>query len=169
MGDLLAFQYQYPYSMTSLLTNTVLWQEGEERLHHLLRVPHGDNPTAPYLSPTAASLVQQSPLLALGTLDSQGRPWSTIWGGTVGFATPVAYSLIEVDSKYDPVVQALLTGNQTDTYTGKMISGLAVDLENRRRLKLYGRMVKGSLSDGDAGQAQLVVTLKRALRTARNT
>lgn len=162
MGGLLAFQYlQSPYSMTSLLTNTVPWHEGEERLHHLLRVPHGDNPTAPYLSARAASLVQQSPLLALGTLDSQGRPWSTIWGGTAGFAMPVAESLIglqtQVDTKYDPVVQALLTGNQTDAYTGKMVSGLAIDLENRRRVKLYGRMVKGSLSDGDEGQAQAQV------------
>jgi hypothetical protein len=34
-----------------------------------------------------------------------------------------------------------------------MVSGLAIDLENRRRVKLYGRMVKGSLSDGDEGQA----------------
>ncbi|KAJ5478966.1 hypothetical protein N7530_004475 [Penicillium desertorum] len=158
--------------MTSLLTNTVPWHEGEERLHHLLRVPHGDNPTAPYLSARAASLVQQSPLLALGTLDSQGRPWSTIWGGTAGFATPVAESLIglqtQVDTKYDPVVQALLTGNQTDAYTGKMVSGLAIDLENRRRVKLhgrmvYGRMVNGSLSDGDEGQAQVVVHIEGSL------
>ncbi|KAJ6128801.1 hypothetical protein N7471_010018 [Penicillium samsonianum] len=153
--------------MTSLLTNTVSWHEGEERLHHLLRVPHGDNPTAPYLSSRAAYLVEQSPLLALGTLDSQGRPWSTIWGGTAGFATPVAESLIglqtQVDSKYDPVVQALLTGNQTDADIGKMVSGLAVDLENRRRVKLYGRMVTGSLSDGDAGQAQMVVHIEESL------
>ncbi|KAJ5513354.1 Riboflavin synthase-like beta-barrel [Penicillium fimorum] len=153
--------------MASLITNTVPWHEGEEKLHHWLRVPHGDNPTAPYLSPRAASLVQQSPLLALGTLDSQGRPWSTIWGGTAGFATPVAESLIDlrtqVDSKYDPVVQALLTDNQTDAYTGKMVSGLAVDLENRRRVKLYGRMVTGSLSHGDAGEAQLVVHIEESL------
>lgn len=153
--------------MTSLLTNTVPWHEGEEKLHQWLRVPHGSNPTSPFLSPRAASLVQQCPILALGTLDYQGRPWSTIWGGTAGFATPVSESLIglqtQVDSKYDPVVQALLTGNQTEAYKGKMVSGLAVDLENRRRVKLYGRMVTGSLSDGDAGQAQLVVHIEESL------
>ncbi|KAJ5959491.1 Riboflavin synthase-like beta-barrel [Penicillium vulpinum] len=153
--------------MTSLVTNTVPWHEGEERLHHWLRVPHGDNPGVPYLSTRAAFLVQQCPLVALGTLDSQGRPWSTIWGGKVGFAKPVAESLIDlrtqVDSKYDPVVQALLTGNKTDAYTGKMVSGLAIDLENRRRVKLYGRMVAGSLSDRDAGQAQLVVHIEESL------
>ncbi|CAI7635128.1 unnamed protein product [Penicillium glandicola] len=153
--------------MTSLLTNTVPWHEGEEKLHHWLRVPHRDNPTAPYLSPRAASFLEESPLLALGTLDSQGRPWSTIWGGTAGFAAPVAESLIrlqtQVDSKYDPVVQALLTSNQTDPYTEKMVGGLAIDLENRRRVKLYGRMVAGSLSDEDAGQAQLVVHIEESL------
>ncbi|KAJ5189407.1 Riboflavin synthase-like beta-barrel [Penicillium cf. griseofulvum] len=153
--------------MASLLTNTVPWHEGEKKLHDWLQVPHSDNPTTPYLSPRAAFLVQQSPLLALGTLDTQGRPWSTIWGGTAGFATPVAESLIElraqVDSKYDPVVQALLTGNQTDAYIGKMVSGLAIDLENRQRVKLYGRMVAGSLSDGDTGNAQLVVRIEESL------
>ncbi|KAJ5164330.1 Riboflavin synthase-like beta-barrel [Penicillium coprophilum] len=153
--------------MTSLVTSTVPWHEGEEKLHHWLKVPHGDNPTTPYLSPRAASLVQECPLLALGTLDSQGRPWSTIWGGTAGFAMPVAESLVDlraqVDGRYDPVVQALLTGNQTHAYTGKMVSGLAIDLENRRRVKLYGRMVAGSLSDGDAGEAQLVVHIEESL------
>ncbi|KAJ5417999.1 uncharacterized protein N7487_001549 [Penicillium crustosum] len=42
--------------MTSLLTNTVPWNQGEEKLHHRLRVPHCDNQTALYLSPRAASL-----------------------------------------------------------------------------------------------------------------
>ncbi|KAJ5856281.1 Riboflavin synthase-like beta-barrel [Penicillium soppii] len=158
--------------MATILTNTVSWHHGEEEIHRLLRAPHGENPTVPYLSPGAGFLVQQAPLLALGTLDSEGRPWSTIWGGTEGFAGPVAESSIglrtQVDTKYDPVVQALL-GNWTDDHSdsdlgiGKMVSGLAIDLEHRRRVKLYGRMVAGSLSDTDPGQAQLIVHIEESL------
>jgi NAD(P)H-flavin reductase len=153
--------------MASILTTTVPWHKGEEKVHHLLNAPHGDNPTSPYLSPRAAFLVQKCPLLALGALDSQGRPWSTIWGGTAGFAEPVAKSQIKlqtpVDSNYDPVVQALWVNKHTDKYRGKMISALAVDLENRQRVKLYGTMVGGSLSDSDTGQAQLVVHIDESL------
>ncbi|KAJ5467214.1 Riboflavin synthase-like beta-barrel [Penicillium sp. IBT 31633x] len=154
--------------MASILSDTVPWHEGEERLHNLLRVPHSDNPTVPYLSPRAAFLVREAPLIALGILDSQGRPWSTVWGGAAGFAEPVSESSsiglrTQVDSKYDPVVQALLSANHTTESAGKMISGLAVDLENRRRVKLYGRIVAGSLSDGDEGQAQLVVHIQESL------
>ncbi|KAJ5773173.1 hypothetical protein N7457_008069 [Penicillium paradoxum] len=166
--DLISSQFTpFMSSMASILTNTVPWHKGEEQLHHLLRAPHGENPTTPYLSQRAAFLVQEAPLLALGTLDSQGRPWSTIWGGTAGFAEPATESSLiglrtQVDSKYDPVVRALLA-NRTDQYPGKMVSGLAIDLEHRRRVKLYGRMVAGSLSDTDAGQAKLIVHIEESL------
>ncbi|QQK42546.1 Oxidoreductase, FAD-binding, putative [Penicillium digitatum] len=169
MGTLIVSQLNnFPsYSMPSFLTNTLPWHEGEKKLHHLLQVPYFDNPATPYLSPRAEFLVQQSQLLAVGTVDSQGRPWSTIWGGTAGFITPLAESRIglqtQVDSQYDPVVQALLTGNQTDAYAGKLLSGLAIDLEDRRRVKLCGRMVTGSLSDVDPGEAQLVVHIEESM------
>ncbi|KAJ5129561.1 Riboflavin synthase-like beta-barrel [Penicillium bovifimosum] len=153
--------------MASLLTTKVPWHQGEEKLHHLLKAPHGNNPTIPYLSPPAAFLVQQCPLIALGALDSQGRPWSTLWGGTAGFANPAPESQIKlqtpVDSKYDPVVQALWVDQHTDKYRGRMVSALAIDLEKRRRVKLYGTMVGGSLSDGDTGHAQLVVHIDESL------
>lgn len=155
--------------MASLLTKTVPWHEGEEKVQRLLQVPERDNPTTPYLSPGAGFLVQQAPLLALGTLDSEGRPWSTIWGGTEGFAAPVAESSIglrtQIDTKYDPVAQTLL-GNwddQHDNYLGKMVSGLAIDLEHRKRVKLYGRMESGSMSHTDPGQAQLVVHIEESM------
>lgn len=155
--------------MASLLTKTVPWHEGEEKVQRLLHVPQRDNPTTPYLSPGAGFLVQQAPLLALGTLDFEGRPWSTVWGGTEGFAAPVAESSIglrtQIDTKYDPVAQALL-GNwddHSDNYLGKMVSGLAIDLEHRRRVKLYGRMESGSMSHADSGQAQLVVHIEESM------
>jgi len=46
-----------------------------------------------------------------------------------------------------------------------MIGGLAIDLETRRRVKLYGRMVAGALSatEKDIGEVQLVVKIEQSL------
>ncbi|KAF3003240.1 hypothetical protein E8E15_000326 [Penicillium rubens] len=113
--------------------------QGEEKLHHRLRVPHGDNQTAPYLSLRAASLIKQSPLLALGILDSR-RP-----------------AMVKDMGQHSGLCNASCRIANRTLGTDKMISGRAADLKNRRRVKLYGRMVTGSLSNGDAEQAQLIV------------
>lgn len=162
--------------MAFVVAGGVPWNDGEQRMHNLMRVPEADNPSVPTLSPGAAYLTQQAPLLALGTLDKDGRPWTTIWGGKPGFAGQFAQSTIGirslVDTTYDPVVQALLGGNADGELVkaeggGKMVSGLAIDLEHRRRVKLYGRMVAGALeglgSTGDFGQAQLAVNIEQSL------
>lgn len=159
--------------MPLIINGPMPWHDGEERMHHLLEVPDVDNPSVPYLSPRAGDLLQRAPLVALGTLDAEGRPWTTLWGGQAGFAGPVAESIIGlralVDSKGDPVVKELL-GNQNGTINEnmfqpaeRMVSGLAIDLENRLRVKLFGRMLAGSLNDGDVAQAQLVVKIEESL------
>jgi len=147
---------------------------GEQEMHKLLNIVERDNPTSPYLAPYAANILSRSPLIALGTLDDQGRPWSTVWGGELGFAQPFAASLIGVEStvaSYDPVLEAISQGKaegeifQGNETTGMMISGLAVDLEHRRRVKLFGRLVGGTLSavqDG-AEQVHLVVKIEQSL------
>lgn len=150
------------------------WHPGEEEIHKLLRVPDQDNPTSPYLTPSAARTLQRSPLLAVGTLDAAGRPWSTLWGGEAGFSRAVAQSIIgvraTVDRKHDPVIVILL-GDKADGEVvkeegpGRMVSGLGIDLETRSRVKLYGRMVAGALAatEGDVGEAQLVVKIEQSL------
>ncbi|KAJ5717784.1 hypothetical protein N7488_003430 [Penicillium malachiteum] len=151
--------------MTSILMDTMQWHDGEQRMQRLLHVPPHDNPSVPYLSTRAADFLQRAPLVALGTLDKEGRPWSTIWGGQAGFAGPIAESIIglraQVDTKYDPVFSELFAGRPSGLIADNpMVSGLAIDLENRRRVKLFGHMVAGSRSDGDVGQAQLVVKIE---------
>ena len=49
--------------------------------------------------------------------------------------------------------------------TGKMVGGLAIDLETRRRVKLYGRMVAGALAatEEGVGEVQLVVKIEQSL------
>ncbi|KAI9878708.1 MAG: hypothetical protein M1830_010752 [Pleopsidium flavum] len=140
-----------------------------------------ENPTSPFLTPGAAYMLQYSPLLALGTLDKEGKPWTTIWGGEPGFSRPIAHSIIGiktlVDRKNDPVVETLLGASDDgevirEESKGRMVSGLAIDLASRRRVKLAGRMVAGALGqlggEGEVdesakGEMQLVVKIEQSL------
>ncbi|KAJ5671809.1 Riboflavin synthase-like beta-barrel [Penicillium longicatenatum] len=159
--------------MPLIINGPMPWHDGEETVHHLLKVPDVDNPSVPFLSPRAGDFLQRAPLVALGTLDAEGRPWSTLWGGQAGFAGPIAESIIGlralVDTKGDPVVKELLgnhngrTSENVSLPAEKMVSGLAIDLENRLRVKLFGRMMAGSLNNGDVAQAQLVVKIEESL------
>ncbi|KAH7397784.1 oxidoreductase-like protein [Cadophora sp. MPI-SDFR-AT-0126] len=150
------------------------WHAGEQEMHKLLRVPVQDNPTQPYLTPQASNSLIRSPLIALGTLDEEGRPWTTLWGGEAGFARAIAQGIIgvrtTVDREYDPVLKVLL-GDKADGEvvqvqgTGKMVSGLTINLETRKRVKLYGRMVAGALAatEEGIGEVQLVVKIEQSL------
>ncbi|EOD47182.1 putative oxidoreductase protein [Neofusicoccum parvum UCRNP2] len=57
------------------------WTDGERTMQDLLRVPPDDNPTSSFLTPQAAAMLTRAPLLALGAVDADGRPWATVWGG----------------------------------------------------------------------------------------
>jgi hypothetical protein len=140
--------------MATVLAGTLPWHDGEKKMHSLLKVPLTDNPTVPYLYPGAAFLVQRSPLMALGTIDQDGRPWATVWGGEAGFAAPTSQTTIDintpVDSQYDPVAELLLGNSKDENFvfaetSGNPVAGLAIDLENRRRVKLHGRKIAGLL------------------------
>lgn len=160
--------------MTSFHAADQQWHSGEEQMHKLLRVPENDNPTSPFLSPYASRILVRSPLVAVGTLDAAGRPWTSLWGGETGFSQPIGQSIIgvrtTVDRKFDPVIGILL-GDKADGEVvkedgpGRMIGGLGIDLESRNRVKLYGRMIAGALNatEGDAGEAQMIVRIEQSL------
>jgi ferredoxin-NADP reductase len=125
-------------------------------MHSILRLPPQDNPTSTMLTPQASFLLQKGALLALGTLDDQSRPWTTLWGGSPGFSEPLGEGFIGtrtlVDSTNDPVVQALV-GSAKDGEMlqpkdgGKMLAGLAIDLMTRKRVKIAGKMIAGTVRD----------------------
>ncbi|KAN0120041.1 oxidoreductase-like protein [Hyaloscypha variabilis] len=160
--------------MAAIIEAETQWHRGEEEMHEWLQVPHRDNPTQPGLSAHAARLLISSPLVAVGTLDSEDRPWTTIWGGEAGCSQPVAQSIIgmkaTVDRTYDPVLRTLL-GEKADGEVvraegaGKVVSGLGIDLESRNRVKLAGRMIAGALvaTAPDIGDVQLVVKIEQSL------
>ncbi|KAI1932584.1 hypothetical protein LOZ65_000573 [Ophidiomyces ophidiicola] len=162
-----------------VVAGSIPWHEGEKKLHTLMRVPYEDNPTVSGLRPGGGYFVQTTPLIAIGTLDKDGLPWTTVLGGLAGFAGEIAPSIVAlrntVDKAYDPVLEALLNGKCDGELVkfddaGGLMAALPIDLENRRRLKLMGRMVVACLNKIDqegisenAGAAQLVFKVTESL------
>lgn len=158
------------------------WHEGEKKIHKLAKVDVGEvNPTSDFLAPRAAYIVQRYTLLALGTLDDDDRPWCTLWGGDPPYVQPVAKSVLgiktTIDASYDPVAQALFRGRTDgeiirEEGAGRMISGLSIELMDRSRWKLAGRMIAGALDTkeeeevadvGKSGEVQLVWKIEQSL------
>ncbi|ELR04925.1 hypothetical protein GMDG_00183 [Pseudogymnoascus destructans 20631-21] len=154
------------------------FHEGETSLHHTLHIPDRDNPTQPFLSPFAASVLKRSPLIALGALDEQGRPWTTLWGGEPAFARSIAPSVIAIKSSiartHDPVMEILLGAATPGEVVqggekGALMSGLAIDLESRLRAKFAGRMIAGALQEPekDSGAAEVQLATVPNTSTAK--
>ena len=170
-----------PFPIMAYIMTEQPWHEGEIKMHQLMKVPHRDNPNSPFLVPRAGQLMPRAPLIVVGTLDNEGRPWTTAWGGEPGMARPVAESIVGirnlVDGKYDPVVETLLGGKPDGEIVreegdGRLVSGLTIDLETRNRIKLMGKRIAGALArvndDVDVqvagtSQLQLVVKIEQSL------
>jgi hypothetical protein len=139
--------------MTAIITP---WHQGEVAVHDLLKVPTKGNPTAAGFPTRYEERLLQSPIVAVGTLDDQGRPWTTIWGGQRGFAQRIAEDVISlnsaVDMSADPVFEALWADQPRSGVIqgrGRPMSGLTVDLETRDRIKIVSsRMIAGAVEDG---------------------
>jgi len=157
------------------------WHDGEEQMHYLLGVPRDlDNPTVPGLNYYAHTLLPQAPLIAIGTLDAENRPWTTILGGSPGLSQALNQTIIgiktPVDYEFDPVVEAIF-GKKPDGSivreegNGKMISALTIDLMKRKRVKLYGRLMAGGVTpapkeeddEPDQKLLQLVLRIDQSL------
>ena len=151
-------------------------------MHKKLHVPHQENPTSPFLTPYAARLLLLVPLLALGTLDDEGRPWTTLLGGEAGFARPLGQSVMGirnlVDPKFDPVIDRLLSNHDIGESEGqknkhRAVAALGIDLATRSRVKLAGDMVAGALDQlggndsakdhEKATEAQMLIKIDRSL------
>ena len=173
--------------MTTVHAGDLGWHAGEQKMHAMMGVTASisENPTSPFLTPGGAYLVQVAPLLVVGTLDDEDQPWTTIWGGEPGFARSLGSSIIGmrtlVDREFDPVVRALFRGKSNGEVvkaegSGRALSGLSIDLATRRRVKLAGRMVAGSLGlaeiepgkQSNVGEMQLVVNIESSLGTVEH-
>lgn len=129
------------------------WHEGEQRMQTLLRVPYQENPTSAGLSFNGLQTVTVSPLLVLGTLDDDLRPWTSIMhvGGRPIVSTRGGQSVVNVDATVDqgndPVVELLSIDryNNGEATVGRpvkhAVSALAIDLMTRSRVKLTGKLI----------------------------
>lgn len=147
-------------------------------MQKLLHVPYQENPTSPFLTPHAGRLLPQVPLLALGTLDDAGRPWTTLLGGEAGFVRSLGQSIVGiktlVDPVHDPVIDILLRGKdegqaQEHEKNDPIVSALGIDLATRSRVKLAGKLVAGALGQtltqlgGKSTEAQIVIKVEQSL------
>lgn len=155
------------------------WHEGEQQMQNLLHVPPRENPTSQGLAAYCLRMLHISPLLALGTLDEDGRPWTTLLGGEPGFARSLGRSVIgiktTVDSKHDPVLRLLIDGQRiSQTSHGStsqpLVSGLAINLATRDRVKLSGTMVAGAFMgleedehDDRVSELQMAIRIEQSL------
>ncbi|KAI1265407.1 hypothetical protein F5Y18DRAFT_386461 [Xylariaceae sp. FL1019] len=155
------------------------WHPGELAMHRTLHVPTRDNPTVDGLKEAHGYRVAVSPLVAFGTLDEEGRPWATVWGGEKGFTRPVAENVLGVNANpgaWDPVLEALLgrvkkiDGKEEDEIVrpegGKVMAALSLDLETRDRVKLAGKMIAGvarKTGEGGVKDLQMAFSVEGAL------
>ena len=139
------------------------WHPGELKAHSLLHVPTSGrrNPSAAGLPGQYAARIAASGILAVGTLDSAGHVWTTLWGGERGCAGMVATGVVAVRSLVsfaDPVLEGLLNGQGEEGVVKpregerNVLSALAIDLETRDRVKLAGRMVVAAVVDRQEGR-----------------
>lgn len=148
---------------------------GEIAMHRELHRPNFGNPTSPGCPTPYAVRVMHSQLVALGTLDDEGRPWTSIWGGERGFARPVAEGVLgmksAVDKLYDPVYEAFWSSSEAKSDDegivrpegGKMMAALSIDLETRDRVKLAGRLIAGADIRGPESEVQLAFLVQESL------
>jgi NAD(P)H-flavin reductase len=157
------------------------FHEGEEWMMHAMGVPIRDNPSSPGITPQLAYHLANAPMIAIGTLDERGAPWTTLWGGEQGMARAMGGGMVGIRTvvaqQHDPVVETLVGRDTSGTVTresgtGRMVSGLTIDLVTRKRVKMSGRMVAGalgmrqdensSLEDSEA-EVQLVFKIEESL------
>jgi predicted pyridoxine 5'-phosphate oxidase superfamily flavin-nucleotide-binding protein len=141
---------------------------GETAIHALLHIPRATNPTSAGLPANYARRIAASPLVAIGALDDEGRPWTTVWGGQAGFATPLAHGVLAVegvvDARHDPVAETLfgvadsgrlrteayhISREELESGQGKVMAALSINLAARDRVKLAGRLVAGTVGSLD--------------------
>jgi predicted pyridoxine 5'-phosphate oxidase superfamily flavin-nucleotide-binding protein len=101
---------------------------------------------------------------ALGTLDARGRPWASIVTGQRGFIRPVNqnYLAMVTDlSDGDPILETLEEGLTVEEGS-RVVAGLGIDLTNRRRNKVAGRISRDMVRI-DEKELQVIITADESL------
>jgi uncharacterized protein len=111
-------------------------QAGVEAQAH--RIAQGIRSTIP---PAAQAFLLQQSMVLVGSIDAGGQVWASLLTGIPGFLTPVDERTLRITAT--PVVGDPLRDNLHDHAD---VGLLAIDLANRRRMRLNGQIE--SLPDG---------------------
>lgn len=126
---------------------------GEKSIRKKLGYPGQDDEAVSCLSRQAAFVLQGAQLLGAGTVDDQGRPWTTIWGGGLGFARPIGGDMLGiktwVDERHDPVANILCPPTRDanpQKMAGRVMAFVSINMDTRYRVKVSGQMVAGAVA-----------------------
>lgn len=149
-------------------TQLLQWNKGETTIRERLKVPPSENPTWHGLLDRYDLRLVQSPIIAVGTVDSKGRPWTTVWGGERGFTRRIDNNVLGINSSvataYDPVFEILWgqsgdgDGEVVRPEQEQLVSAVTLDLETRDRIKLAGKMIGGAVTGKATMQLVLDIT-----------
>jgi len=161
------------------------WHEGEKKvrdipnelpginprrqIHKILRVDGPDEQerasyVLPFMSPHHMNFFANLQYFVLGTLDASGRPWASMVTGEERFIRPVnqTYLAMVTDlSEGDPILETLSEGLTVED-GGRLVAGLGIDLTNRRRNKVAGRISR-DLVHIEGKELQLIITAEESL------
>lgn len=120
---------------------TLFFHPGEQALQERLRVRErmaelGSRVIRDYMPEQHRELFEKLPMLVIGALDQQGRPWATLLTGQPGFIkTPNSYHLeLETNSSpIDPIIKSLKIGSA--------IGLLGIEMETRRRNRVNAEVI----------------------------
>jgi hypothetical protein len=145
----------------------LLWHANEETApQQLLRVPPRVSRRSPHLRPGIANILLRSSLLALGTTDSDGRLWTSLWAGEYGFSRSTGeYTMViraSVDTQNDPAISALMMKDalaleDRSCNLGTSVSILGMDPTALKRVQIFGEVVFCALAviEGVVGEVLL--------------
>lgn len=94
------------------------------------------------ISTRALHFIEQQPMMVTGSIDAQGRIWTSVLIGQPGFLRALDENTLEIDlsrprsSKDDPLWRNL----EENTSVGLLV----IELDTRRRLRINGHARKGS-------------------------
>ena len=126
--------------MNTTTTSVSPWHDGERAIQQRLGVAQrmelfGRKVIRDFMPEQHQQFYAQLPLLVLGAVDPQGRPWATVLEGEQGFAHAPDARTLRIDahlSSADPARAGLVPG--------AALGLLGIELHTRRRNRVNGRV-----------------------------
>lgn len=138
------------------------WHKGELAVHRKLKLTTINGTHFQSVLPSMPAQHQlffsELPYFIASTIDGHGRPWASILCGQVGFVSPVSpnhLALCTTIAAVDPIYKNLEGGGP--------VAGLGIQFSNRRRNKVFGRVLPSMVRLSSGRELQLILTTSESL------